>query len=161
MSLQQLRNTNFGRTKSNATGSTGVGYTVLDISGSVVSPRTTTGVYQLTSGSGIYAAYVTFPDDFRGQLLWDTGIAFLTTSYATEQYNAEENDPRVGDNNRILTSLTGSIQQLLDITEGKWKIVNNQMLFYKKDNTTLVATFNLFDDQGNPSMDSVFERVRV
>lgn len=60
MLLQQLRNVNFGRTRANATGSTGVGYTIMDVSGSVVSPRTTIGVYQLESGSGIYAAYVTF-----------------------------------------------------------------------------------------------------
>lgn len=161
MPLQQLRNVNFGKTKSNATGSTGVGYALLDVSGSVVSPRTTTGVYQLTSGSGLYAAYVSFPDHFRGQLLWDTGAAFASPFYATEQFNVEENNPKVDDNWRMLNAVTGSVQVIRGITEGRWKIINNQMVFYDSDNTTVVAVFNLFDDLGAPTMDSVFERVRV
>lgn len=161
MSLDQLRNVNFGRTRANATGSTGVGFTLLDVSGSTVLPRTTTGVYQLTSGSGLYAAYVSFPDHFRGQLMWDTGAAFSTPAYATEQFNVEENNPRVDDNWRMLNSITGSIETIRGITEGRWKIVGNQMIFYDADNATPVAVFNLFDDGGAPTMDSVFERVRV
>jgi hypothetical protein len=35
------------------------------------------------------------------------------------------------------------------------------MLFYKEDNATLIAEFNLLDDAGNPTMDAVFERVKV
>lgn len=145
MPLSQLKNVNFGRTRLNATGSSGVGYQLLDAVGSVVSPRTTTGVYQ--TAPGIYAAYVSFPDDFRGQILWDTGTAFLTASYATEQYNYEENNPRV--------------DSIYDIQFGRWRIVGNQMLFYKEDNTTEIARFDLFDDAGNPTMDAVFERVKV
>ena len=161
MPLEQVRSVNFGRNRSNATGSTGVGYTLMDVSGSVVSPRTTLGVYQLTSGSGLYSAYITFPDHFRGQLMWDTGAAFPTASYAVEEYNVEANNPKVDDNWRMLNSVTGSIQLLRDMTEGRWKIEGNQMKFYKSDNVTLVATFNLFDDLGSPSMDAVFERTRV
>lgn len=154
MPLDQLRNVNFGRNRANATGSTGVGYTLMDVSGSITSPRTTAGVYQLTSGSGLYAAYVSFPSDFRGQIMWDTGAAFVTASYAVEQYNVEENNPKVDDTLRVAGSL-------YDISYGRWKIVANQMLFYKDDNATLVAKFDLFDDTGNPTMDAVFERVKV
>jgi hypothetical protein len=159
MPLQQLRNANFGRLKADATGSSGVGYTLLDISGSAVMPRTTTGVYQ--TAPGIYAAYITFPDNFRGQLLWDTGTAFLTASYATEQYNVEENNPKVDDTLRAVLPLAAQIQQLYDIQYGRWRITNNQMIFYKEDNATEVARFDLYDDTGNPSMDAVFDRVRV
>lgn len=84
MSLDQLRNVNFGRNRANATGSTGVGYTIMDVSGTAVSARITASVYQLESGSGIYAAYVSFPDNFRGQIFWDTGIAFVTKSYVIQ-----------------------------------------------------------------------------
>ena len=161
MALDQLRNCNFGRSRANATGSTGVGYTVMDVSGAIVQPRTTTGVYQLTSGSGLYAAYISFPDDFRGQIMWDTGTAFPTASYATEQYNVEENNPRVDDIDRRTLQMSGTIGQLYDISFGRWKIVSNQMIFYKDDNVTEVVRFNLFDDTGNPSMDAVFERVKV
>jgi hypothetical protein len=52
-------------------------------------------------------------------------------------------------------------QLLYDIEGGKWKIVANQMIFYKDDNTTEVARFNLFDSDGNPTMANVYERQRV
>lgn len=161
MPLQQLRNVNFGRNRSNATGSTGVGYAVLDVSGSVTTARTTTGVYQLASGSGIYAAYITFPDDFRGQVFWDTGSAFVTASYAAEQVNVEENNPKVDDTLRVVNRMSGTLGQLYDINFGRWQIVGNQMIFFKDDNATEVCRFNLFDDLGSPSMDAVFQRTKV
>lgn len=159
--LSQLRNVNFGSRKSNATGSSGVGYTLLDQTGVEEQPRTTSGVYQITSGSGIYAAYISFPEGFHGQVVWDTGAAFSRTYYATEQYNIEENDPRVGETWQMVSNITGSIQTLRDMTAGRWIIENNQMKFYKEDNVTLVATFDLYDDTNTPTMDSVFERVKV
>jgi len=161
MSLNQLRNVNMGRCAADATGSSGVGYTVLDISGSIISPRTTVGVYQLMTGSGIYAAYVTFPDSFQGQILWDTGTAFATASYAAEQYNVEENNPKIDDIDRSVRQMSGTIGQLYDIQYGRWYIVGNQMIFYKDDNVTEVVRFNLFDDTNTPSMDAVFDRVKV
>jgi len=159
MPLSQLKNVNFGRSRLNATGSTGVGYQLLDTAGSVVSSRTTTGVYQ--TAPGIYAAYVSFPDSFRGQVLWDTGTAFLTASYATEQYNYEENNPKVDLTYNVVTSMTGTLNSIYDIQYGRWRIVGDQMIFYKDDNATEVVRFNLFDDAGNPTMDAVFERVKV
>lgn len=159
MALLQLKNVNFGRTRLNATGSTGVGYQLLDTAGSVVSSRTTTGVYQ--TAPGIYAAYISFPDSFRGQVLWDTGTAFLTASYATEQYNYEENNPKVDLTYNVVTSMTGTLNSIYDIQYGRWRIVGDQMIFYKDDNATEVVRFNLFDDAGNPTMDAVFERVKV
>lgn len=161
MSLQQLKNCNFGLNRSNATGSSGVGYTLFDVSGSIASPRTTTGVYQITSGSGIYSAYVTFPDDFRGQIIWDTGVAFPTASYATEQYNVEENNPRVDDTKRAVDRIEQQVQDVWQVSFGRWKIVSNQMVFYKDDNVTEIARFDLFDDAGTPTMDAVFERTKV
>lgn len=125
----------------------------------VVSPRTTTGVYEI--GMGIYAAYITFPDSFHGQVLWDTGTAFVTASYATEQYNVEENNPKIDTIDTKVTQMSGTIGQLYDIQYGRWRIVFNQMIFYKEDNSTVVATFNLYDDVGAPSMDAVFDRQKV
>lgn len=146
MSLQQLRVCNFGKTKANAIGTTGVGYTLLDSAGSITSARTTSGVYQ--TAPGIYAAYVTFPDNFRGQILWDTGTYFSPDTYhASEQYNVEENDPRVADTYHMQF--------------GRWKIESNQMIFYKEDNVTELARFDLLDSTGSPTMDAVFDRFRV
>lgn len=171
--LQQLRLCNFGRSKSNATGSLGVGYQLLDYVGGVAVSRTTTGVYQ--TAPGIYAAYIAFPDEFRGQILWDTGTAFPEIYYASEQHNTEENLPDViyeKLNTIENTIVSGSLDDKLDLilekaditlqmTAGRWHILNNQMIFYKDDNVTEVMRFDLYDDLGNPSMDAVFDRRKV
>lgn len=201
--------------------------------------------------------------------MWDTGTAFTGTFYATEQYNVEENDPRVASTYANTNYITGSVNyisstlhavsgnvdqinnattqifgtvnnmqtqvtqmsgtlnnvydlvfdlsgtinilsssvtaisssatlisssaniidnsvstlsgaiaslsqitgtlasietktdRLIDIQYGRWFIDNNQMIFYGEDNVTEVARFDLFDDSGNPTMDAVFERVKV
>lgn len=156
MSISLLSNVNFGRSRANMTGSTGVGYQLLDAVGNVVIARTTSGVYQVVSGC--YAANVSYPDNFNGQIVWDCPAAgALSASFAVENY-----DFRVADIWHETNGLTGSIQSLLDVGYGRWKILNNQMIFYASgSSTTPVATFNLFDDAGNPTMDAVFERVRT
>jgi hypothetical protein len=50
---------------------------------------------------------------------------------------------------------------LSHIEGGKWKIVGNQMIFYKADNATEVIRFNLYNAAGAPSMTEVFERRRA
>ena len=150
-----------GKSKANLTGSTGVGYALLNADGTTNQPRSTTGVYQLSSGSGLYAAQITFPDTFHGSVIWDTGEVTSSLGYATEQYNIEENDPKVADTWQMINDTTGSIQSLVDISYGRWKIVSNQMIFYKSDNVTEVVRFNLFDDSNNPTMDAVFDRQKV
>lgn len=134
-----------------------MGYTVFDVNGAAIGPRSTSGVYQVAPG--IYAANVTYPDRFHGQIVWDCpATGSLPVAYAIEQQNVEANDPRASDTWQMVNSVTGSIGSLIDINFGRWRIVNNQMLFYRADNVTLVATFDLFDASGNPTMDGVFER---
>ena len=50
-----------------------------------------------------------------------------------------------------------------EIESGRWKIDknNNQMIFYKSDNTTIIATFDLKDSDGTAAYKDVFERVLV
>ncbi len=165
MPLQQLRIVDFGPTRAGQTGSSGVGYAILDVAGAVVSARTTTGVYQPALGSGIYSAYVTFPDNFRGQIVWDcpafTGsLGVVDRAFAAEPFNVEENDPRVASTWQMVSSVTGSIAGLYDVAFGRWKIDpnTNRMVFYRDDNSTVVATFDLFDSAGAPTFDGVFER---
>jgi hypothetical protein len=165
MSIQLTKNVNFGKRKAFLTGQ--IGYTLIDQFGDVVLTRTTSGIYELASGSGIYAAIVTFPDDFRGTLLWDSGE--ISPVYASEQFNIEENNPIVDENNVILnqivgtlTSTTTSLQFLVDMEGGRWRITpGNQMVFYKADNITEVARFNLFDVNGDSTNDVVADRRRV
>lgn len=50
---------------------------------------------------------------------------------------------------------------LAAIEGGRWKIISNQMIFYKEDNITEVARFNLLDKDGQPAEKNVMERTRV
>lgn len=169
MPLTLLQNVNFGRNRANVTGSSGVGYAVLDGLGNVVSTRTTVGVYQLSSGSGLYAARVTYPDGFDGQVVWDcppvTGSqnTLLSQSFATEEYHYLANNPNTDAALAAVQSVTGSVQGLYDVAFGRWRIdkLANTMTFYRADNSTVVATFNLLDDNGLPTFDGVFERQLV
>lgn len=60
-----------------------------------------------------------------------------------------------------ISALQSDITIIKNIETGKWAIVNNQLLLYGPDNTTLIATFNLFDSEGNPTSDSPTSRVKV
>lgn len=60
-----------------------------------------------------------------------------------------------------VTSLRSSVDFLRDMEGGRWQIVNNQMVFYKADNKTVIARFNLYDERGLPATKNVFERRRA
>ncbi len=59
------------------------------------------------------------------------------------------------------TQLVADINFIKDIEGGRWKIISNQMVFYKEDNATEIARFNLLDTAGNPTEQNVAERQRV
>jgi hypothetical protein len=167
MTLTLLQTANFGSGRANITGSLGVGYTVLDVDGNVVTARTTLNVSQSSPGSGNYFADVTYPTNFNGQIVWDCPQvtsslgAVLGPAYACEQQNFQANDPSAGAAYALLSgTLVSQVQGLYDVAFGRWKInkLANQMVFYRADNVTVVATFNLLDDFGNPTFDGVFER---
>jgi len=48
-----------------------------------------------------------------------------------------------------------------ELLYGKWVIDSNtnQLIMYAPDNTTVLATFNLLDVNGNPTTSLVFQRV--
>jgi hypothetical protein len=87
MPCEVNRTVNFGTTKS---GLKHVGYHLLNTKGAIVRTRTEVGVHEVGEGTGIYAAMVCFPDQFRGTVLWDTGQA--RPSYAAEEYNYYDNN---------------------------------------------------------------------
>jgi len=60
-----------------------------------------------------------------------------------------------------LTAIANDTSFMKDIEGGKWTIVNDQMIFFKADNLTEIARFNLYDADGNPTMTNVMERERV
>jgi hypothetical protein len=56
-----------------------------------------------------------------------------------------------------VATLTGDISFIKDIEGGRWHLTGGQMIFYKNDNTTEVARFDITNDiNGNP-----IERTRV
>jgi hypothetical protein len=52
---------------------------------------------------------------------------------------------------------------MANVLTGRWEIVTsgmnaNQMIFYGPDNTTVIATFNLLDINGNPAFSGIYQR---
>jgi len=60
-----------------------------------------------------------------------------------------------------LVTVQADVAFIKSIEGGRWRITENQMLFYASDNVTEVARFNLLDSGGSPVMTNVMERTRV
>ena len=154
MPCEQVKTVNFGATRSGLEGS--VGYRIMNTVGTVVVERTTEDVYETYPGTGIYAKLITFPDDFRGSILWDTGGA--NPVYATEEYNYTENT------NKIIWRMEDLITQIKFIrgmTAGRWCLdaETSTMSFYSDEDDSLLVKYNLFDETGQRSIERVFERI--
>jgi hypothetical protein len=50
------------------------------------------------------------------------------------------------------------LTKVLQIEQGRWKIVSNQMIFYDDDDVTPLLTFDLKNSAGNPTTTDVVER---
>lgn len=174
MPLLQLEVANLGKSKTGLSGS--VGYTVLKVDGTVQTPRTNAGVYETVTGSGIYAAYVSYPNDFNGSIVWDTGeTPAFNLAFAGDEVNYQANNPNVDLilSQTLVVSSTLAVMSgtlafvncnvllLRDMTVGRWKIdtAASQMIFFKEDNVTEVARFNLYDATGTLSANCPTERV--
>lgn len=160
MPLTVVKSANFGKTRG---GLASVGYTLYNAAGTEVASRSTVGVHELGTGTGIYAASVTFPDSFAGSVLWDTGQSGDTVYASEEQNFADSAASLTSDITSIKSSLDADLTFVKDMLGGQWRIddQNFQMVFYKDDNTTEVARFDLTDNKGDPSFLSVFLRKRV
>ena len=55
-------------------------------------------------------------------------------------------------------NLRDDIIVIKKIETGRWRILNNQMLFYDEDGTTVLYTFDLKDSGGSPTEQNVYER---
>src|SRR4051812_22564269 len=109
MTQQALRIVNFGKSR---TGISSVGYTILNTDGTTQSARSVSGVYELTSSSGLYAANITFPNAFRGSILWDTGEASNRIIFAAEDFTYLRENPDVE------TVMSGTIITSGNVTSG-------------------------------------------
>lgn len=102
MPKQVLKVVNFGGTQG---GLSTVGYTVYNTDGTEAYSRSTSGVVELGTSTGVYAANVTMPD-IDSVVLWDTGGA--TPKYATEDYQTQLN--RIDDNTDKIQKIWNSIK---------------------------------------------------
>ena len=141
MAFNLIKTVNFGSSRSSLTT---VGYRLYSADGTLSGSRITLGIGEVLDGAGIYSASVHFADH-----LWDTGQS--TPTYASEDYSP------------TLDLLSSSIDHTKHMTAGRWKLDTsaNQMIFYKDDNSTEIARFNLTDSDGKASTESVFERTKA
>lgn len=142
MSIVLVKNVNFGPGQA---GLSTVGYRLFDAAGSLSGSRTTSGVGEMLSDTGIYSASIHFSTNFSGSILWDTGGS--SSAYATEAYNPQPEQ----------------IALIKSIESGRWKLnsTDKTMTFYKDDNTTVVAKFGMSGSSGSPAVTDVFERNRL
>ncbi len=62
---------------------------------------------------------------------------------------------------KSVNNISSSINFIERIEGGRWRILNDQMIFYASDNSTEVARFNLFDSAGNPTSTAPADRQRI
>lgn len=160
MPIIAVKTANFGKLRG---GLGTVGYTLYNSTGAEVLSRSVVSVHEVGANTGIYAAPVSFPDNFTGSILWDTGQGANTVYASEEQNNTDSAASLTGDITSIKTSLDADLTFVKDMIGGRWCIdpVTFQMVFYKSDNTTEVARYDLRDKNDNPSYLSIFDRNRV
>jgi len=83
MSLILPKTCSMGSSKTGLVGTIGVA--LLNPDGTVHTARTTAGIYEI--GGGCYGKEITFDDNWKGSILWDTGGG--SPVYATEDYDVE------------------------------------------------------------------------
>lgn len=52
------------------------------------------------------------------------------------------------------------LDTIVDMEQGDWEIINNQMIFKNVDGSEAIR-FNLYDKNGNPSMEKVYKRGKI
>tara|TARA_A100001515_G_scaffold141794_1_gene139238 strand:+ start:877 stop:1311 length:435 start_codon:yes stop_codon:yes gene_type:complete len=117
-------------------------YQTFDTLGTGSISRTNTGVYELGS-TGIYGAQLILSQSFSGSIVWEVTGSTSTVVFASDEVEVD-------------TRLTRHF------TVGQWEIDNdtNEMIFYQDDNITEMGRFDLEDENGSPSVASVFKRIR-
>lgn len=129
----------FGSTRTGKT----VQYRILDYDVTVLSAYTATSVVEL--GNGEDGLSKSFSSTFRGLM----------------QFKDVEDNLVISDPITVVEDFLTQISHIFKIETGRWKIVNNQMIFYDTDETTPIYTFNLKDSSGNATSENPVEREPV
>ena len=139
--IKLVKTVNFGKGLGNREGS--VFYQIFDTLGTGSVSRTSAGVYELGTNTGIYGSQVTIDQSFSGSIIWEVTASNGNIVFASDEVEVD-------------TKLTRHF------TVGQWEIKKstNEMIFYQDDNVTEIGRFDLKDSEGNPSTDTVFKRIR-
>ena len=139
---------------------------VSDIDGLVKDGITTSNVrvYEISSGvevdvlSSQDLSQVGTSNIYR--YIWSPGSLSIGEYFI--EYDFEDSDGNVAKNSDEFIVLNvptfDEFDAVRKIQTGRWKILNNQMIFYDDDATTPILTFDLFNSSGEPASDNVFER---
>ena len=133
----------------------------VDITSSITGGNTTLsevgdGFYQYNlqnyTGSQSYAIVVDGGVTLQGRERYYTAV---NDNYLDDIYSAELEFYSTG-------SIGKNVFNTNVINSGRYKIINNQIIVYKEDNTTEIMRFNIFDSNGNEINNSVnvFERTK-
>jgi len=90
-----------------------------------------------------------------------TDISSIESNIATITTDISTIDDNIATITTDISSIETDVEFVKDLTGGRWYINNNQLILYKSDNTSVVATFNLYDAAGLPTMTNVVDRQRV
>ena len=130
----------FGSTRTGKT----VQYRILNYTGVEIATWTATGVYEL--GYGAYGVRLMLTTVFTGYIQWrDVTDGNISTA---EPITVEED-------------ALAQLSTVYKVETGRWKILNNQMIFYDTNGTTPLLTFDLKDSAGAAAEESIYERAPV
>ena len=133
---------NFGRTRTGRD----VSYRILYSDLSVKTDWTSTGVVEI--GNGMYGIAISIDEEMNGFMQWKGEESGSNTLYA-------------GSSLTVVEDFIDKIGRVLKVTSGRWRILNNQMIFYDSDSATPLYTFDLKDSSGDPTESDPYERVPV
>jgi hypothetical protein len=120
-------------------------------------------------GSGLYKATIDWAalvaseslydgEDVVGIIDWGVSLTaperYTYTSFNTRDFASYKDS-------ELLGLAKADIELVKELQTGKWEISGTQLLLYKSDNTTLIATFDLFNKDGLASGEAPYSRVRA
>jgi hypothetical protein len=115
-------------------------------------------MHESTVASGIYKQDISI--DIAGSF-----ICYITCAgYPTTTKDIVVNQETVAEevwSDTLATALLTDVEFIKDVEGGRWKILNKQLIFYKEDNITEIASFDLFNKLDEPTDVDVYERVRL
>jgi hypothetical protein len=115
--------------------------------------KTTIDWVSLVASEGLYDG-----EDVVGIIDWGVTLT-APERYTYTGFNTRDFAPFK--DSELLALSQADIELVKELQTGKWEIDGTQLLLYKSDNTTLIATFDLFNKDGLASGEAPYSRVRV